>query len=265
MAQEIETEQLVILQQWWQQYRRVVFTAVVMALAVTVGWNLYAQWNQERLEKASDDYQQLLNDWPEGMRLPVSEREKMLERALNLHRSGRGLYSLYGAMIAARIHTGMGDADSLVQAAELLRDLMASAGGLFASPEESVLAVQAQLSLARLEAVRENYAIALELLEPLLQLEPLQVLAEDLHGDILRWQGRDQEAVTAYQKSLAADALGSGRLQALLLRKLSEVRPSQKFYTPDSSVSEDTASEDSPSAVNPEMTGNQSAGDSNGG
>lgn len=96
---------------------------------------------------------------------------------------------------------------------------------LIASPQDA----QAVIGLAKLAAINNDMAAALQLLDKLIALNPNRVDALLLKGDILRATAQNEAALAAYQRALKVDqknavAMGDIASLALVMGKVSDAK-----------------------------------------
>lgn len=183
-----DADQLETLKRWWKANGRAVVIGVLLGLTGVLAWTYWRSYTTLQAEEASSRYDQLV-ELMEAKDYAQAERHgsRLIEE---FPTSGyAGLASLLLAEAAFQ-------AKDVELAKRHLRWAVEHAEGLEASRI-------ARLRLARLLLHEQAYAEALTVLDA---MEPEGFIApsEEVRGDILSAQGRQQEARAAYQKALAA-------------------------------------------------------------
>lgn len=187
-----EQEQLDELKTWWKMYGNLV-TGILVALALAaVGWQGWNWWQRQQSAQASALYS--------GVQTAVMQKDAKRARELAgelIEKYSATSYAGMGAMLAARVQADTGDVKNarvqLAWAAENARD--------------PGLRELARLRLAGLMLDEKAYDEALKQLaaEPATSFGPRFA---ELRGDILAAQGKNAEALAAYDGALAKfDAL----------------------------------------------------------
>jgi len=205
-----EEEQLLLLRQWWHQYRKFFIGTLVLVLALVLGWQFWAQQRAGAAQEAAQLYQELLGALS-SMEEAEDEEAETSARYLSgqLHqRYSRTLYGSYGALFQARFAMEDGQ---LEEARQYLQEAMTGPG-----PKH--LRHLARLRLARVLGAQQQAAQGLELLEA----EPRYhaSLHEEIRGDLELQLGRVEQALAAYRRAARVLAEEGGGEQPLLRFKL---------------------------------------------
>jgi len=191
-----EEEQLDVLKRWWRDYGKIVIIAVLVAVAGYFGFTTWQDQKRQKAEKASEVYEQLL-------KLANAEAGKTLtdaDKATITHLAGelkdgnsKSMYAHSAAFFLAKLAVEDNKLDVAVNELKWV---------LSAKPEAATEQL-ARLRLARVLTAQKNYADALAQLSP----EPAAAFTSEYaeaRGDILKLQGDQDAARTAYEKALAA-------------------------------------------------------------
>ena len=181
-----EQEQLAEIKAWWKQYgNQLVNVLIVVSLAVIVwkGWN----WYQARqVEQASVLYHVLQNAVQDN----DAQRIKAASGELR-EKFGRTTYASLGALTSAKAMVDAGDAKT----AKLQLLWVADNG-------KDELRELARLRLAALLLDEKAFDEALKALEGEV-MPAFEARFFDCRGDVLRAQGKQDEAGRAYQAALS--------------------------------------------------------------
>lgn len=177
-----EQEQLDQIKHFWAQYGNLitwVLIAIFGSLAAYNGWNY---WQRSQAAKASALYEEL-------QRASIGSDAAKIERAFNDIKDGYGgtAYAAQAAMLAGKALFEAKKPDA------------ARAALTWAMNDASDPAYQglARLRLAGLEFDAKAYDAALKLLDTAMP-KALEPLAQDRKGDVLRAQGKADEAKAMY-------------------------------------------------------------------
>jgi predicted negative regulator of RcsB-dependent stress response len=204
-----EEEQVEALKRWWRENGRSTVVAVVVAVALGLGWQ---GWQRSREAAAQDTalrYQALLEALGAAEAAAAGEQAatgadpRELARALRDAQPG-SVYGRFAALHLAQLAVQDGDPETAV---EQLRWVADEASGS--------LRELAQLRLARVQAARGETDAALALLAAdAVALAPAYALAR---GDVLLAAGRRDEALAAYRE--AAATIGDSAVMPRSLRE----------------------------------------------
>ena len=191
-----EEEQLEVLKRWWKDYGRTVIIAVLVAVVGYFGYTTWQDQKRQKIEKASEVYEQLL-------KLANAEQGKVLtdsDKATIKHLAGelkdgnsKSLYAHSAAFFLAKLAVEEGSLDAAVNELKWV---------LSAQPEAATEQL-ARLRLARVLTAQKAFDDALAQLSP----EPAAAFTSEYaeaRGDILKLQGDLDAARTAFEKALAA-------------------------------------------------------------
>lgn len=191
-----EEEQLEVLKRWWKDYGRTVIIAVLVAVVGYFGYTTWQDQKRQKIEKASEVYEQLL-------KLANAEQGKVLtdsDKATIKHLAGelkdgnsKSLYAHSAAFFLAKLAVEEGNLDAAVNELKWV---------LSAQPEAATEQL-ARLRLARVLTAQKAFDDALAQLSP----EPAAAFTSEYaeaRGDILKLQGDLDAARTAFEKALAA-------------------------------------------------------------
>jgi predicted negative regulator of RcsB-dependent stress response len=179
-----EQEQVEALKAWWDKNGRSSLAALAVFLLSVLGWQGWNDHRNQGAEAASTHYQQML--------------EMMEQDGAQAMEAGRALianypdsiYAATASMAMAKLAVAEEDLDS---AAAHLRAAMQQSD----QPELSALA---RLRLARVELAQGKHDAALATLAG----GAAGAASDELRGDILLVQGKNDEARSAYVKALSA-------------------------------------------------------------
>ena len=191
-----EEEQLEVLKRWWKDYGRTVIIAVLVAVVGYFGYTTWQDQKRQKIEKASEVYEQLL-------KLANAEQGKVLtdsDKATIKHLAGelkdgnsKSLYAHSAAFFLAKLAVEEGSLDAAVNELKWV---------LSAQPEAATEQL-ARLRLARVLTAQKAFDDALAQLSP----EPAAAFTSEyaeVRGDVLKLQGDLDAARTAFEKALAA-------------------------------------------------------------
>ena len=185
-----EEEQVEAIKRWWRENGRSVITGLILAVAITLGWQWWQGQREAKAHQAGQVYAQLLaklDSAPADARQPA---ERLLSDFAGT------TYADLAALALARVEVEGGQADA---ARARLQHLVDN------GRDESIK------SLARLRLARLNWGLG----EPESALKQLDIVwpeafkaeAETLRGDVLLALKRPDEARKAYDSALAQAAL----------------------------------------------------------
>lgn len=205
---ETEEEQVAALKDWWKANGSSVITGVISAIIIVLGWNFWQSYQQEKMNKASTLYEQMLK----ADAAMNSESVDKIANKLNTNYNSTA-YSTYALLFAAKAKVEQQD---LVAAKEQLQLAV-----LDSNDEELTHVARARLIRVLLDL--QEYEQGLEIIADIDQsaLGGFEAIYEELKGDLYVAMGRVGEARTAYQAALSA-----GRSSPLLQFKLDDLTSS---------------------------------------
>jgi predicted negative regulator of RcsB-dependent stress response len=210
-----EEEQLESLRRWWDDNGRSTIAAVVIALAVGVGWQGWKGHRQEQREAASDLYQSLLQNLGDEHSGEPGGAAAALAGQLKADFGG-STYAQFAALQLARLAV---ERKALDEAEAELRWVLGHAD------QGSDTARVARLRLARVLAAAGEAEQALSILGEVDE-GPYRASYALARGDILLGLDRREEARAAYEAALMLSAAQPGQLGSATLRqKLQSLSP----------------------------------------
>ncbi|WP_439106424.1 YfgM family protein [Congregibacter sp.] len=187
-----EEEQVEALKSWWKENGRSTMVGVVLALGLGFGWQAWQKSQEVAAQSASNLYQQML----QALSIEEGQGASTVGRqiATELKDSHRGsVYAQFAALHLARLAVNEG-LPSLAE--QELRWTLA-----MADVNDDVYQI-AQLRLARVLADQDKQEEALAMLQgATTDFVASYALAR---GDILLSQGKEADALVAYESALAA-------------------------------------------------------------
>lgn len=197
-----EEEQVEALKRWWQENGRSTMLGVVLALGLGFGWQAWQKSQQQASENASVLYQAMLEALASEEEQGAAPGRELAQQLKDTHRGTT--YAQFAALHLARLAVNEGQLDTAEQ--ELRWVLaMASAG-------DDLFQV-AQLRLARVVAAQGDGEQALGMLQG--AKTDFAASYAMARGDILLDQGREEEALAAYEAAAAALEPGAPMPQTL--------------------------------------------------
>ena len=182
-----EQEQLDALKAFWNRHGDLITWTLVLVLGAFAAWNGWNWWQREQAVKAGALFEEL----DKAAIAADAERTARVFADLK-ERYPRTAFAQQGALLNSKVQSAKGQGDaaqaSLAWAAEH-------------AVEEEVRTI-ARLRLAGLQADAKQYDAALKTLEGVKGQE-FAALAADRRGDILRAQGKPDQARGAYQVAYA--------------------------------------------------------------
>ena len=217
MVDYSEEEQLERLRKWWDENGTSIVVAVLLSVAVLVGWRFWQNSSQQKAAAASEIYQQMANAMEQSRAMADVEgaSEAVRSSAEQLVADyASTTYADYARLALAAL--AVSD-ESYAEAAEQLRAVMES-------PATNGLGWTARARLARVllhTGDLDGAAQALNASWP----ESWQGQAFELRGDLARAKGNVDGAREAYQSALEAlKADGAGHRE-LVQMKLDDLVP----------------------------------------
>ncbi len=202
---ESEEQQVEALKRWWKENGTSSLVGAGLAVAVVVGWNFWQSNRDSQLNRASAQYDQLMD----ALRAEKYESvDKMVEKISADFSSTP--YAQYSALALAKSKVEQNDLEA---AKSVLQTLMDQAS------DEEIKHV-ARLRLARLMLASKEYEKGLEIISQadLASSEGFSSSYDELTGDLYVALDRLGEARTAYQS-----AIRTGGLSPFLQFKLDDI------------------------------------------
>lgn len=206
-----EEEQITAIKKWWQENGTSIILALILGLGGFFGWNYYQKNTSEQSEAASLIYNQLVQLVAIGQNSEMDQQaqDTMKTLASELKNNFAGTtYSNFGSLFLARFAVQEENYD---QAANELEELIGST-------KQASIKYTAQARLAQVYIQQNKLTEALALVEqaPDAAYVPL---FEEAKGDALYRQGKQAEAIGAYEKAQQS-AEAQGLDTQLLQRKI---------------------------------------------
>jgi predicted negative regulator of RcsB-dependent stress response len=183
-----EQEQLEDLKHFWRKYGNLITWTVVLVLAAYAAWNGWNWWQRDQGLKAAGMYEELDRAAGEG----DAERAGRVFADLR-DRFGGTAFAGQGGLLAARVQLDKGQGAQAQQALGWVAD----------NAREDEYRAIARLRLAALLLDEKKYDEALKRLDGDMP-KAFAALAADRRGDVLHAQGKDAEAVKAYEQAYKA-------------------------------------------------------------
>ncbi len=195
-----EQEQISQIKAWWEQYGKYVTAIALSAALASVGWQGFRWYQDRQAAEAGALYYAVQQAAERGDAARAREAAGQI-----IEKFGRTPYAEMAALLSAGVQFAEGDT----------RNAQAHLQWLANSGRDAVLRDIARLRLATVLLDEGKAAEALTVLEkaPAASLKPR---FDDLRGDALVVQGRNDEARAAYRAALEATAPGGARSSELL-------------------------------------------------
>ncbi|WP_025771633.1 YfgM family protein [Thioalkalivibrio sp. HK1] len=187
-----EEEQIESLKKWWSEYGKAIVTGVLVGAVSVGGWSVWQNHRNDRIERASVEYHEMIEDSAEG------ESDKVLARAETFFDDyPNSPYTSLASLLAARAAVHSDDTEQakthLQRAIEHSDDTKL--------PEVNTIA---RIQMARLQIDADDFPGALSTLDRIdsdPDSEPFRNLVIELKGDAQRLSG-DIEAARRLYRSL---------------------------------------------------------------
>lgn len=196
---ETEEEQVAALKDWWKANGSSVISGVVIAAITIGGWNFWQSYQKDKINTASDMYEQLLQAEMAGK---VALVDKIASK-LNTEFSSTA-YDAYALLFQAKEKVKQND---LSAAQAILEQAMTAT-------DDAEIKHMARTRLIRVLLAQKEYEQGLQMIADVDQssLGGFAGIYEELKGDLYVAMGQIGEARTAYQLALQAGQ-GSPLLQ----------------------------------------------------
>ena len=201
-----EEEQVEAIKKWWHENGKSIIAGIIIGIIGIFGWRAYDDNIIVQAEQASVIYEKMI------VASRTSDEENVLvyaNRIISDYESST--YAIFASLMLAKIAA---EAAELEQAETHLRWILANNSQV---EFEHV----ARLRLARVLIASDKLKLASEMLD-INDSGDFIARYEELRGDIYIRQNRPDEAVKAYEKSLA-NTKGSGEAQSILKMKLNNL------------------------------------------
>jgi predicted negative regulator of RcsB-dependent stress response len=217
MADYSEEEQVERLRKWWEENGTSIIVAVALSVAALVGWRYWQDSSQQKVEAASEIYQQMVDameqsrDGAGGVGSTDAVRSSAEQLVADYASTS---YADYARLALAALAV---QGEDYPQAEARLREVVDS-------PATAVLGWTARARLARVllhSGDLDGAGQALNASWP----ESWQGQAFELRGDLARAQGDLDAARQAYQSALTALAADGAGHRELVQMKLDDLVP----------------------------------------
>lgn len=201
-----EAEQIEQLKKWWREYGTSLIVGILLALVLSFGWRYWHDKQQQRLELASANYEQLLNNVVNENAIGVQTQAFYI-----MEHFAHTPYAQLAALQLARQQVYLQD----YPAAETQLRWVMQKGS------DRALRQIARLRLARLLAAENKSTEALAMLDKIDDKSYLPAI-DEVKGDILSSIGKYKDAGQAYQDALKVFP-AFGTMQPLLQMKIANL------------------------------------------
>ena len=181
-----EQEQLAELKHFWNTYGNLISWVLIAVLGAYAAWNGWQYWQRHQATQAAALYDEV-------ERSVASRDAQRMQRSLS-DMQDRFASSMQAQQATQLVAKALADQGKSAEA-------KAAWGWLVQKASDPVYADVARLRLASQAMQDKQYDQALEQLKGV--SEAMQGLAADMQGDVLQLQGKQAEAVAAYQKAWA--------------------------------------------------------------
>jgi len=201
-----EEEQVEAIKKWWHENGKSIIAGVVIGITAIFGWRAYDNHVAIQSEQASILYEQMISA------ARKDDGENILvyaNRIIDGYQSST--YAVFASLMLAKVAAEAGE---LGQAETHLRWVLDN-------NSQDEFEHVARLRLARILIASDKLELASETLNV---KNPGDFVAsyDELRGDLYVKQGKPDEAIKAYEKSLA-NTKGSGDAQSILQMKLNDL------------------------------------------
>ena len=201
-----EEEQVEAIKKWWQENGKSIIAGVVIGITAIFGWRAYDNHIAVQSEQASVLYEQMI------VAARTNDDENILvyaNRIIDDYKSST--YAVFASLMLAKVAAEAGE---LEQAETHLQWVLKN-------NSQAEFEHIARLRLARILIASDKLELASKTLDV---SKPGDFVAryDELRGDIYVKQGKSDEAIKAYEKSLA-NTKGTGDAQSILQMKLDDL------------------------------------------
>lgn len=204
-----EDEQVEALKKWWKENGTAIVIGIVIGLGVVIGVHYWYNYQEARALKASDAYNRYT--------AAVAKKDKAQSQKLAAVMLDKFKGTSYAALTAMEIAKQDVTAGNLKDAAKQLRWAMEN-------PGYKTISLIARQRLARVLVAENKLDEALKILNDVKDqtFDPRYAI---IKGDILKKQGKKEQAREAYQLALTDPTL-SGTERQLVQMKMDEISSS---------------------------------------
>lgn len=181
-----EQEQLAELKHFWNTYGNLISWVLIVVLGAYAAWNGWSYWQRHQATQAAALYDEV-------ERAVASRDSQHMQRSLvdMQDRYASSMQAQQATQLMAKVWADQGKT----------AEAKAAWGWLVQKASDPAYADVARLRLASQAMQDKQYDQAMEQLKGV--SPAMQGLAADLQGDVLQLQGKQAEAVAAYQKAWA--------------------------------------------------------------
>lgn len=201
-----EEEQVEAIKKWWNENGKSIIAGVVIGITAIFGWRAYDSHMVVQAEQASVLYEQMI------VAARTSDDENVLvyaNRIIDDYKTST--YAVFASLMLAKVAAESGD---LEQAETHLSWVLKNSS-------QAEFEHIARLRLARVLIAGDKLDLASETLS-VSETGDFAARYDELRGDIYVKQGKSDEAIKAYEKSLA-NTKGSTEAQSVLQMKLDDL------------------------------------------
>ncbi len=190
-----EEEQVIVLKRWWKENGKIIVIAIVVAIAGYFAWTGWQDKQRAKAEDASLRYESLLKlvNVEPGKTLSDADRTTAEHIANELkEKNAKTMYATNAAFFLAKLAVDTGNLDKAVKELQWV----------LSTNSDVAITQLAHVRLARVFIAKESYTDA----SAQLSEEPSKAFASEyaeVRGDILKAQGNNAAALTAYEKAIA--------------------------------------------------------------
>ncbi len=217
VEERTDEEQIEALKAWWDENGTKTLAALVLVIGGYFGWEAWSTKIQAHSQQASDLWQTTI-DTVDGKSARDVQVDQMILVGSNIDRLRQDYadtaYAHFAAALRAKLSVEMGDLDT---AAEALR------WSLENNADEATQIVT-RLRLARVEAARGNFKLALEMLQGV-DAGQHKAAYDEAIGDFYVQLGDTGAAYTAYESAVAVSQSADSTARNVLALKISQVAP----------------------------------------
>lgn len=202
---ETEEQQLEALKRWWKANGLSTIIGVIVGVILIVGWNLWQDYQQDRMNSASLLYEQLVSAVAQENHESVEKISQQLRENF-----ASTAYASFAGLLLAKSKVQQGDMDG---AKVILQQIMSDG---YSSEIKNV----ARIRVIRLMLATADYEAGLQLIAEadVSESQGFQAIYDELKGDLYMALDRLGEARTAYQS-----AMRSGQSSPLVPFKLDDI------------------------------------------